>query len=62
MVQSTYPNGKETITMGMTDKQFAGFLRLAIRTFRKALTTKDPEEAKELIAGLLEDMQATLED
>lgn len=48
--------------MGMTDKQFAGFLRQAIRTLRKALTTKDPEEARELIAGLLEDMQATLED
>lgn len=48
--------------MGMTDKQFSGFLRQAIRTLRKALAAKDPEEARELIAGLLEDMQATLED
>lgn len=48
--------------MGMTDKQFSGFLRQAIRTLKKALTTKDPEEARELIAGLLEDMQNTLED
>lgn len=48
--------------MGMTDKQFAGFLRQAIRTLRKALETKDEAERRELIAGLLEDMQATLED
>ena len=51
--------------MGMTDKQFAGFLRQAIRTLRKALAAlaaKDQKEAEELITGLLEDMQATLED
>ena len=48
--------------MGMADKQFGGFLRQAIRTLRKALATKDPEETRELIAGLLEDMQLTLED
>ena len=48
--------------MGMPDKQFAGFLRQAIRTLRKALASEDPKETKELIAGLLEDMQLTLED
>lgn len=48
--------------MGMTDKQFTGFLRLAIRTLKKALEAKTMEECKELIAGLLEDMQNTLED
>ena len=48
--------------MGMTDKQFSGFLRQAIRTLRKALDAKTYDECKELIAGLLEDMQATLED
>jgi hypothetical protein len=47
--------------MGMTDKQFAGFLRQAIRTLTKALATNDENERKELIRGLLEDFQATLE-
>ena len=36
--------------MGMTDKQFAGFLRQAIRTLRKALATDDVAEMKEQIA------------
>lgn len=48
--------------MGITDKQFAGFLRQAIRTLKKALSTKNQDETRELIAGLLEDMQNTLED
>lgn len=48
--------------MGQTDKQFSGFLRLMIRTLRKALAAESFEEAKELIAGLLEDLQNTLED
>jgi hypothetical protein len=48
--------------MGMTDKQFAGFLRQAIRTLKRAIATKDEEERKELLSGLLEDFQATLED
>jgi hypothetical protein len=47
--------------MGMTDKQFSGFLRQAIRTLSKALATNDENERKELIAGLLEDFKATLE-
>lgn len=47
--------------MGITDKQFSGFLRLAIRTLTKALATKDEEGRKELIAGLLEDFKNTLE-
>ena len=48
--------------MGPADKQFGGFLRQAIRTLRKALDAKTFDEAKELIAGLLEDLQNTLED
>lgn len=48
--------------MGMTDKQFAGFLRQAIRTLKKAMEAKDLEECKELVAGLLEDYQNTLEE
>ncbi len=48
--------------MGTTDKQFAGFLRQAIRTLRKAIETKDPNERMELLRGLLEDFQNTLEN
>lgn len=46
--------------MGMADKQFAGFLRLAIRTLRRALEANEAERI-ELIRGLLEDFQTTLE-
>lgn len=46
--------------MGMTDKQFAGFLRQAIRTLKKAIEA-DEAERIELIKGLLEDFQTTLE-
>lgn len=46
--------------MGMTDKQFAGFLRQAIRTLKKAIEA-DEAERIDLIKGLLEDFQTTLE-
>lgn len=46
--------------MGMTDKQFVGFLRQAIRTLKKAIEA-DEAERIELIKGLLEDFQTTLE-
>lgn len=48
--------------MGMTDKQFGGFLRLMIRTLRRALACDDKEEMKEIVSGLLEDLQQTLEE
>lgn len=48
--------------MGQTDKQFGGFLRQAIRTLKRAMAAETLEEAKEIIAGLLEDLQNTLED
>lgn len=46
--------------MGMTDKQFTGFLRQAIRTLKKAIEA-DEAERIDLIKGLLEDFQTTLE-
>lgn len=48
--------------MGMTDKQFGGFLRQAIRVLKKALEAETFEECKKLIAELLEDYQNTLEE
>jgi len=48
--------------MGMTDKQFSGFLRQQIRTLKQAMATDDINEMREIISGLIEDMQATLED
>nr|WP_325183420.1 hypothetical protein [uncultured Oscillibacter sp.] len=48
--------------MGMTDKQFAGFLRQMIRTLKRALASDNVEDMKEIVSGLLEDLQQTLED
>lgn len=48
--------------MGMTDKQFAGFPRQMIRTLKRALASDNVEDMKEIVSGLLEDLQQTLED
>jgi len=45
--------------MGMTNKQFNGFIRLVIKTVSTALTSDDPK--KELQA-LLDILQSMLED
>ena len=56
------PNGKEGGSMGQTDKQFGGFLRMLISRMKKAIDEKDPEKARELLKEILNDLQATLED
>ena len=47
--------------MGMTDKQFDGFLRMVISVIKKAITAKDQGEKNELLKELLENLQSTLE-
>lgn len=47
--------------MGMTDKQFNGFLRMLIENLKKANQAKDEEKTKE-IQKIIDDLQKTLED
>ncbi len=45
--------------MGMTNKQFNGFIRLVIKAVKTALTSDDPKEELE---NLLDILQSMLED
>lgn len=48
--------------IGMTDKQFNGFLRQLIKNLKNANKIEDEEEGKEEIKEIIEDLQKTLED
>lgn len=48
--------------MGMTDKQFDGFLRMQISWIKRAMDEKDPEKKEELLKEILDNLQNTLED
>lgn len=48
--------------MGMTDKQFDGFLRMLISRLKTALKETDSAKKEELFREILDDLQSTLED
>ncbi len=48
-------------SMGMTDKQFNGFLRQLIKNLKKANQEKEEKKTKE-IDDIIEDLQKTIED
>ena len=48
--------------MGHADKQFCAFLRVVIRSSKKAIEEKDPAKQKELMKEILSDLQQSLED
>ena len=48
--------------MGMTDKQFNGFIRFLIDDLREAKEEKDAEKKDKRIQKILENLQSTLED
>lgn len=48
--------------MGMTDKQFNGFIRLLIDGLEEAKEEKDAEKKDKRIQKILENLQSTLED
>lgn len=54
--------GKEVGTMGQTDKQFGGFLRMLIARIKAVLGEKDHNRQIELLQEILKDLQTTLED
>ena len=49
-------------TMGMTDKQFNGFIRFLIDDLKEAEEETDVEKKNARIKKVLENLQSTLED
>lgn len=50
------------LDMGMTDKQFNGFIRFLIDDLREAQEEKDTEKKDKKLERILENLQSTLED
>lgn len=48
--------------MGMTDKQFNGFIRFLIDDLKEAKDEKDTEKKDKRIQKILENLQSILED
>ena len=48
--------------MGMTDKQFNGFLRFLLKSLKDIRDEKDIETKDKKIVSVIEDLQKTLED
>lgn len=48
--------------MGMTDKQFNGFLRMLLDRLAEARDEKQQEKKDERIEKIIEDLQRTIED
>lgn len=48
--------------MGMTDKQFNGFIRFLIDDLQEAREESDEEKKDKRLAKILENLQHTLED
>lgn len=49
-------------TMGMTDKQFNGFLRLVIKDLKQATEAEDKKTMEMAIEEVIKSLQETLED
>ncbi len=48
--------------MGMTDKQFNGFIRFLIDDLKEVQEEKDEDKKNKRIEKILENLQSTLED
>ena len=48
--------------MGMTDKQFNGFIRFLIDGLQEAKDAKDTQKKDDRIQKILDNLQSTLED
>lgn len=48
--------------MGMTDKQFNGFIRFLIDDLKEVQEEKDADKKSERIQKILDNLQSTLED
>ena len=50
------------IDMGMTDKQFNGFIRFILDDIKEALETMEEGKEKEKLQKVADNLQQTLED
>lgn len=48
--------------MGMTDKQFNGFLRFLLDNLKEAVEEKDDTKKKEKLDKVIDNIQRTIED
>ena len=48
--------------MGMTDKQFNGFLRFLLDNLKEAVEEKDEKKKKEKLDKVITNIQQTIED
>lgn len=58
----TNKGGKDMQDMGMTDKQFNGFIRFLIDDLKEVQEEKDEDKKKKKIERILDNLQNTLED
>ncbi len=49
-------------SMGMTDKQFSGFLRLLLDNLKEVSEEKDIQKKDEKLNKVMENIQKTIED
>lgn len=49
-------------TMGMTDKQFNGFIRLLLDDIKEAIEEKDEAKKQERLEKIVDNLQKTIED
>jgi hypothetical protein len=54
--------GKGNKFMGMTDKQFNGFVRFLLDALKEAKDEKEPEKREQKLEKVIENLQTTLED
>ena len=54
--------GEGTVDMGMTDKQFNGFIRFLLDALKDAIEEKESEKKDEKLTKIAENLQKTLED
>lgn len=62
LIESGKRKEKHMQDMGMTDKQFNGFLRQLIKNLKTANENKNEEEKTKEIKEIIEDLQKTIED
>lgn len=51
-----------TQDMGMTDKQFNGFVRFLLDALKEAKEEKEPDKKNEKLEKVIDNLQQTLED
>ena len=62
LVRNKLEKGEHMEQMGMTDKQFNGFIRFLIDDLKEAKEEEDTEKKNARIQKILENLQSTLED